>query len=484
MHVRKSATLKSRDVIPDGRDTSAQKHRWLTNKELNVLKRCCCPQALSQEGDSCFKREAVQTRRPIFLYGRFITYISDMVWLYGPDMFCLDASSQIYFRFSSFAPSVSSHFVGPHLWSDTDFRRELDLPLTQEEAVEPSGIIASWAAEPTGDSSSASARVMRSPRLGVEFVAEPTGESSRVRTGGLQSPRLGVELVAEPTGESSRVRTGELQSPQLAVEFTPGVIDTGVYVPRVRTGELQSPQWAVEFSYSVLDTGVYVFAPPFTCITCHEWITSKDDARKWWGCTFLPDVFFFVSQDDASRSECHQWRREISDGRWVWVNKDKRYYFFEDVMPTFYELPHDDNDNDDDADCEAVLDVRELPGMLECCGTPDEGSSGTHSSIDEARFLTLGDENIRCLIMLYAGGAQLRLTSYIFHPWSELNEQTFRANYFEELVRMKLDVLQAAKQALRLALMSIVGGLMSITDHDSLIVHVEDTLRAVMSVLE
>ena len=298
----------------------------------------------------------------------------------------------------------------------------------------------------------------------------------------MRSPRLGVELVAEPTGESSRVRTGELQSPQLAVEFTPGVLDTGVYVPRVRTGELQSPQWAVEFSYSVLDTGVYVFAPPFTCITCHEWINSKDDARKWWGCTFLPDVFFFVSQDDASRSECHQWRREICDGRWVWVNNDKRYYFFEDVMPTFYELPHDDNDNDDDADCEAVLDVRELPGMLECCGTPDEGSSGTHSSIDEARFLTLGDENIRCLIMLYAGGAQLRLTSYIFHPWSELNEQTFRANYFEKLLRMKLDVLQAAKQALQLALMNL--RCRSITDHDSLIVHVEDTLRDVTSVLE
>ena len=86
--------------------------------------------------------------------------------------------------------------------------------------------------------------------------------------------------------------------------------------------------------------------------------------------------------------------------------------------------------------------------------------------------------------MLYAGGAQLRLTSYIFHPWSELNKQTFRVNYFQELLRMKLDVLHAAKQALRLALMSIVGGLMSITDHDSLIVHVEDTLRAVMSVLE
>ena len=85
-------------------------------------------------------------------------------------MFCLDASSPRYFRFSSFAPSVSSHFVGPHLWSDTDFRRELDLPLTQEEAVEPSGIIASWAAEPTGESSSVSTRELQSSQLGVDFT--------------------------------------------------------------------------------------------------------------------------------------------------------------------------------------------------------------------------------------------------------------------------------------------------------------------------
>ena len=65
---------------------------------------------------------------------------------------------------------MSSHFVGLHLWSGTDFRRELDMPLTQEEAVEPSGIIASWAAEPTGESSSVSTRELQSPQLGVDFT--------------------------------------------------------------------------------------------------------------------------------------------------------------------------------------------------------------------------------------------------------------------------------------------------------------------------